>query len=229
MTHLPDPDPLMSDPYSNPDELFDVLDSTGRPTGFVKRRADVHRDGDWHRAFHCWVLTEHQGIPALLLQRRGALKDTSPSLLDVTVGGHYGHGETLRDVVREAEEEIGRAVTLEELIPLGTRSTVGERDSGVVDREIQDVFLWRTTAPLEAYRPQPVELTSLERVTVADLLLLLRGGVVDRIPCRVLLPNGDQKDGWVTQDEFVPTQDRYFLRIAAMADQASRGYPIPVL
>ena len=44
------------DRFTNPDELFDVLDAAGRPTGRAKRRADVHRDGDWHRALHCWVL-----------------------------------------------------------------------------------------------------------------------------------------------------------------------------
>ena len=40
----------------DPDELFDVVDAGGNLTGIVKRRGDVHRDGDWHRAIHVWVI-----------------------------------------------------------------------------------------------------------------------------------------------------------------------------
>jgi len=225
----PHPGPLpegegIRDPFTNPDELFDVLDAAGRPTGRVKRRADVHRDGDWHRAFHCWVLNSAEpGGPSLLFQRRGAHKDTWPSRLDVTVGGHYAHGETLQDVVREVEEEIGRSVSLDQLMRLGTRAAVSEPADGTQDHEIQDVFLWRSDAPLAAYRPQPVEVTSLERVAVADLLALL-GGETDRIAARVLQPDGTQHDGWVREDDLIPTLDRYFYRVAVAADLAARGY-----
>ena len=213
------------DPYTNPDELFDVLDAAGRPTGRVKRRADVHRDGDWHRAFHCWVLDESEGgRPHLLFQRRGAHKDTWPSKLDVTVGGHYAHGETLRDVVREVEEEIGRAVSLDELVRLGMRATVSELEAGVRDHEIQDIYLWRSDLPLGAYRPQPVEVTALERVAVGELLALF-GGQVERIASEVLLADGTQREGWVAESDLIPTSDRYFYRVAVVADLAAKGYP----
>src|SRR5687768_10458935 len=127
------------DPFTNPDELFDVLDAAGRPTGRVKRRADVHREGDWHRALHCWVLDlSEEGRPCLLYQRRGAHKDTWPARLDVTVGGHYASGETLAEVVREVEEEIGQAVSADALIRLGTRQVVSDGGGGTaagVDRK----------------------------------------------------------------------------------------------
>jgi isopentenyldiphosphate isomerase len=212
------------DPYTNPDELFDVLDALGRPTGRTKRRADVHRDGDWHRAFHCWVLDESEpGRPHVLYQRRGAHKDTWPSKLDVTVGGHYAHGETLRDVVREVEEEIGRPVALGDLIHLGTRAAVGGMEDGVNDHEIQDVFLWRSDAPLAAYRPQPVEVTALERMALDDALALF-DGERERASSRVLLPTGEQREGWVVAEDFVPTLDRYFYRVAVALDLAAKGY-----
>lgn len=214
----------IEDPYTNPDELFDVLDGSGRPTGRVKRRADVHRDGDWHRAFHCWVLDESEPRPHLILQRRGARKDTWPSTLDVTVGGHFGHGETLADVVREVEEEIGRVVRLEELMRLGQRICVNEREAGTRDHEFQDVYLWRSPLPLAAYRPQLVEVTSLERVAVDDLLRLFAGQVA-RVPCRVLLPDGAQHDGQIAETDLIPNDDRYFYRLAVVADLAARGYP----
>jgi len=234
-----EPNALLKDPYTNPDELFDVLDGAGRPTGRTKRRADVHRDGDWHRALHCWVLDEsepEQGQgqewdggggtkgPHLLFQRRGASKDTWPSALDVTVGGHYSQGETLAEVLREVEEEIGVSVTRDRLIWLGTRIGVGEREDGVKDREIQDVFLWRSTLPLAAYRPQPVEVTALERVALNELLALFAGRV-DCVSSQVLLPGGELRQGAVRAADIIPTLDRYFYRVAAAADLIVRGYP----
>ena len=229
--------PQERDPFTSPDELFDVLDAAGNPTGRAKRRADVHRDGDWHRALHCWVLDLSDPTrPCLLYQRRGAHKDTWPSRLDVTVGGHYASGETLADVLREVEEEIGQAVALDQLVRLGTRQVVSDGGMGgaggtggrggqaVKDCEIQDVFLWRSTLPLEAYRPQPVEVTALERVSVADALALL-SGQVRRVPLRRLVPGGEQSDVWVTQDDLIPSLDRYFYRVAVAADLAAQGYP----
>jgi isopentenyldiphosphate isomerase len=212
------------DPYSDPDELFDVLDALGRPTGRAKRRADVHRDGDWHRALHCWVLDEHEAEPALLYQRRGAHKDTWPNRLDVTVGGHYGSGETLENVLREVEEEIGQRVRLDQLSALGVRVCVNERERGTLDRELQDVFLWRSRLPFDAYRPQPVEVTALVRAPLAAMLDLF-GGQAERVAVRVLLPGGALREGAITQEDFIPGLDRYFYRVAVIADLALRGYP----
>src|SRR5215218_4884038 len=39
----------------DPGELFDVVTSGGEPTGIVKPRWQVHRDGDWHRSIHLWI------------------------------------------------------------------------------------------------------------------------------------------------------------------------------
>jgi isopentenyldiphosphate isomerase len=98
------------------DELFDVLDAEGRPTGVAKRRGDVHRDGDWHGALQIWV----GGIGSdaeqfVLFQRRSLTKDTWPGYLVNAIGGHIRAGETLEETVRVAEEEIGLAVTLADL------------------------------------------------------------------------------------------------------------------
>lgn len=37
-------------------ELFDICDENGVPTGHVKERTMVHRDGDFHRTVHMWVI-----------------------------------------------------------------------------------------------------------------------------------------------------------------------------
>lgn len=218
---------MVTDRFSDPNELFDVCDSLGRPTGQVKRRAEVHRDGDWHRSLHCWVLMEHtpDGAPrSLLYQRRGAHKDTWPGRLDVSVGGHFGHDETLGDVIREVEEEIGQRVQPHDLLPLGRRVSVNEQEPGTRDREIQEIYLWRSALPLDAYRPQPIEVTALERAAVDDVLALF-GRQVARIPVDRLLPDGTRQPGTIALDDFIPSLDGYFHRVAVMADLAGRCYP----
>jgi isopentenyldiphosphate isomerase len=220
----------LPDPFGDANELFDVYRSDGRLAGQVKRRADVHRDGDWHRSFHCWVTClapgggDAPGAPRLILQRRGASKDTWPGRLDASVGGHYRAGETLADVVREVEEEIGRPARLEDLVPLGHRVAVSEPEGGARDRELQDVFLWRTGLPLDAFRPRPVEVAALEAAAVPDLLRLF-SGAVPRIGVLILAPGGEVRPGEIGGEDFIPTFDRYFFRVAALVDLAFKGYP----
>src|SRR3954453_8946438 len=103
----------------DPSELFDVVRADGKPTGEVKRRADVHRDGDWHRSVHVWIAGRDDRGRFFLVQRRSAQKDTWPLRFDATVGGHYRHGESLADALREVEEEIGIAATEQDLRRLG--------------------------------------------------------------------------------------------------------------
>lgn len=54
-------------------EYFDILDDNGNKTGKIKLRSEVHRDGDWHKAVHIWILNQSGDI---LLQRRSATKDS---------------------------------------------------------------------------------------------------------------------------------------------------------
>lgn len=39
-------------------EYFDLLDENGNKTGKTKLRNEVHRDGDWHKAVHIWIINE---------------------------------------------------------------------------------------------------------------------------------------------------------------------------
>lgn len=157
------------------DELFEVLDDRGRPTGETKPRGAVHRDGDWHGALHIWVAgVGLDGAPFVLLQRRSLTKDTFPGALDVAVGGHFRAGERLVECLRESEEEIGLAVTAEQLMYLGRRYTCA---LGGLDREVQDVYAVRSDLPLGAYRLHAEEVAAVARVPVDAALRLFRGQV----------------------------------------------------
>jgi len=164
---------LTARPTTDPqDELFDVLDSDGRRTGVVKRRGDVHRDGDWHGALHVWVGGLGSYGAFVVLQRRSLSKDTWPGALDVAVGGHLRAGETLAEAIREAEEEIGLAVSLADLVALGRRFAHSETGR---DNEVQQVFGVRSDRPLGAYRLHEDEVDAVVSVPLDRAIAVFDG------------------------------------------------------
>ncbi len=58
---------------NDPTELLEVFDARGQPTGRAKSRASIHLDGDWHQAFHCWILRRNRD--EIVLQRRSLAKE----------------------------------------------------------------------------------------------------------------------------------------------------------
>jgi isopentenyldiphosphate isomerase len=211
-------------PAQDPGEPFDVITADGKLTGRVKPRAEVHRDGDWHRAVHVWVAgMDARGESFLTLQRRSPHKDTWPARFDATVGGHYRAGETLTETLREVEEEIGILPDLRELRSLGVRVCANEAQPGIVDREIQDVFLLRDDRPLETFRPNPAELAALIRFPLKTLVPFL-AGEASEIDGASIAPAATRTEPITARiDDFIPTVDRYFLRIAIAAQHVLRG------
>src|SRR4051812_19760190 len=145
------------------DELLDVVDEHGRPVA-VKRRGDVHRDGDWHLAFHLWVVSPD----GVLFQRRAAGKSSWPGYLDCSAAGHLLAGETIRDGVREVQEELGVAYAFDDLTPLGVHRVHDAERSGVVNHELQHVFAVRDPRPLAGW-------TAFDRVELDGLVLVGHG------------------------------------------------------
>lgn len=149
-----------------------MLDRDGAATGETKPRDAVHRDGDWHRVFHLWIVKDGDHV---LLQRRAPGKDLAPGLLDVTVGGHLRAGETWVEGLREVEEELGLVVDLVDLERLGTFRS--ERVyPHAVDREVQEVFALRSDRPLHEYALAPDEVDVLYEVPLQRAIELWRDG-----------------------------------------------------
>jgi isopentenyldiphosphate isomerase len=121
-------------------ELIDVLRADGEATGTVKPKDAIHRDGDWHKSVHVWIVTT-DGL--LLLQKRALDKENHPGLWDISAAGHLSAGEDARTAaVREVEEEIGLRIEPGELQYLATLSETFVLNGGTyIDREIHDVFL----------------------------------------------------------------------------------------
>lgn len=209
----------------DPDELFDVITEDGEPTGITKRREDVHRDGDWHRAIHVWVYGIGEQSPYLLLNQRGRHKDTWPLALDVTVGGHLAAGETVEQAYREIEEEIGITPDPAALQHIGRRARASNGDlPGIIDREIQEIFLLRDDRPMAGFRPNPAELEGLVQVKLEDGLPLF-AGEADIVPAtRLVAGTGDIEQVSIRYDEllFLPDDD-YFRRVARAIQAAING------
>ena len=89
-------------------EYFDIFDETFERVG-TKRREDVHRDGDWHQVFHCWVIgRELDGETFVVLQKRTEDKDMYPGKIRHKRCRAFGSG---RDGARW-HPRIGRGIGL---------------------------------------------------------------------------------------------------------------------
>lgn len=218
-------------PAQDPNELFDVVTADGEPTGCTKRRADVHRDGDWHRALHIWVYGVGEDGSYVLMQQRGLTKDTNPGMLDPAVSGHLGAGESVEDGFREMEEEIGILPDPAKMRHVGTRPRAAEHTTpGVIDRELQEVYLYRDERPLAAFRPNAAELQGLLHIRLEDAIQLFAGEVTS-VPARIL----DARSLEIRHGEANTTMfssgmiDRYYLRAALAIERELRSVRYNIL
>jgi len=200
------------------DELLDILDEAGRPTGEVVPKSEAHRLGLWHRCFHCWITGSDPEGDYLLVQRRAAGKDTWPGYLDVTAAGHLTAGEGTLDGLREVEEELGLRVEPGRLVPLGSRRVEQEIPAGR-DREFHDVFLLLDPTPPADLRLQTEEVESVLRVALDGMEALREAGAA---PAREY---GDARtvDTSVSLADFVPNSDDYLRRVALAARRVHAG------
>lgn len=207
------------------EEILDIFDDNMEHIG-TKPRSQVHIDGDWHKGFHCWIVSRVAGEESVVVQLRGPDKKMFPNALDITAAGHLLAGETVRDGLRELEEELGISVPFESLVRLGWRcETV--RIGDLTNREFDDVYLLRYDAPLQTYRLQEDEVAGLVRIRIADGLDLF-GGARDTVPSESLVVREGQsviEARSVGVSDFIPRKDAYYLKIFLMAKLHFEGFP----
>jgi isopentenyldiphosphate isomerase len=158
---------------NDPEELLEVFEAGGRPTGLARSRAAVHLDGDWHQAFHCWIV-RRQGLE-VVLQRRALVKDTFAGLWDAAAAGHWRFGERPEEAAREIAEELGLDVSFSELRYLGRERTSRRFSNGLTDREHHQVYVLECDLPLSDYHPDPREVIGLAAFPATGLLALVAG------------------------------------------------------
>lgn len=204
--------------------MIDIVDEAQSFVGVASKRA-AHRLGLWHYSIHCWIYRASGDEPAsLFFQKRAADKDMFPNALDISAAGHYQHGESAEDGVREIAEELGLKVQFADLIDLGLRTEV-VRVPGVLNREFCRVFMYETTQRAHEFAPGPEEVEGLVEIAVEDGLALF-SGAVDRVQSNgIEYRNGrwEPYSGLVRVEDFIPRADPYYYKMFILARLASRG------
>jgi isopentenyldiphosphate isomerase len=183
---------------NDPSELLEVLDARGRPTGRARSRAAIHRAGDWHQAFHCWIL-RHAGRE-VVLQRRSLRKDTFAGYWDAAAAGHWRSGESAAEAAREIAEELGLDVSFSSLVYRGRERASRRFANGLVDREFHQVYVLALDEALSAYRPDPAEVIGLAAFPSRQLVELAASRVT-RIAATEAISVTD--DGRLAADQVV--------------------------
>jgi isopentenyldiphosphate isomerase/very-short-patch-repair endonuclease len=142
-------------------EEFDILDKHGNLTGKKKPRSDVHRDGDWHKAVHVWIVND---AGQLLIQKRAPQKDSHPNKWDISAAGHISAGGTsLATAVREVEEELGIQTKESDFKYLFTIPQSSVQKGGTfINNEFDDVYLARLNLDISKLTLQKEEVSEVK-------------------------------------------------------------------
>lgn len=165
---------------NNVDELVDVVSEQNEVLE-SKLKSLVHRDGDWHRSVHLWIVDPLS--KKILLQRRSPNKDTDANMLDVAVGGHVASGEKYSEAWREIKEELGVEIGISDILELGVipvakrqavlESQEGLSPLGILTRELCLVAITSKWSPACQYSFDPEELSGVVEVSLTGLRDLL--------------------------------------------------------
>lgn len=199
-------------------ELFDIYDEALNHIG-VKPRDAVHRDGDWHQVFHCWVIgRDDDGAGYVVLQKRALDRDYAGKI-DISAAGHLEADEQVCDGVREIEEELGLKVRFADLTPLGIR--IGATKIGdFIDRQFCHVYFYECNRALATYRYQNEEILGLVKLPI-DAGLRLFTGDVSSITVDVVGLGKDVIE--LTTEDFIHSLDNYVLKILILARRYFAG------
>ncbi|TCK64772.1 isopentenyldiphosphate isomerase [Winogradskyella wandonensis] len=155
------------------DELLDIVDAEGNPTGKTALKSEIHKNGWYHNTVHLWLCTKSGEI---LLQQRSHKKAIYPLLWDVSVAGHIDAGETFTEAaVRETSEEIGLELQETDLIKIGTHLHKSIYNNGEIkDFEFHQVYIAQLKVDLNQLTPQQDEVEALKLVTFNEFEDLLK-------------------------------------------------------
>ncbi len=205
---------------------IDIFDANLKPIGSMER-IQAHLEGQWHRTFHCWLVS-NRGDGALLFQQRSATMKNFPGMLDVSAAGHLDAGEDIADGLREVREELGLPVNLADLVDLGQRVEVADQENGQRNREYQSVFMYVTDLSLGSLAPEPEEITALVWLPLPAGMALFTDAL-ESLSLEGYTFEGSSPGLWepftleVTQKSFLPRIQHYYLTALIMAERLLRN------
>ena len=207
-------------------EFLDIYNGKGEYVG-KKEREFVHKDGDWHKTFHCWIIfKDENGNDCVILQKRSENKKSWPGFVDISAAGHLESGETMEDGLRELEEELGIKVEFNKLIDAGIRVCVEEFKAGTINHEYQNVFFLIDDRDIGDYKLQGEELSGILCAKVDDLLLLFSNEIDEISSMGLVIDSNNKKVDscyQITRDKFIPTLDNYYFKVMILAKRILRN------
>jgi isopentenyldiphosphate isomerase len=188
-------------------EKINIFDENNNHIG-VATREEVHRLGHWHETFHCWMMSRENGKDYIHLQICSGKKKDFPNLLDVTAAGHLLANETIADGIREVKEELGIAISFDDLISLGVIKDQIVQDD-FIDRELSHVFLYRSEDNLYDRFKLQEEVSGIVKAEFASFYELWLG---EKIEGFEITEDGKRTkiNGTVSKDSFIPHDKAYY-------------------
>lgn len=154
------------------DELIDIVDAKGIPTGETCMKSIAHEKGLMHSSVNIWLINEKDQI---LVQKRGANVTISPNEWDVSVAGHIAAGETpINTAVREISEEIGLEVNRKDLHFASLFKGYTVYPDGLIDNGFCHIFIYKGNFEVEELTPQKEEVAELKLMRLEELEALIK-------------------------------------------------------
>jgi isopentenyldiphosphate isomerase len=158
---------------SSMDELIDIVDKEGNPTGRQVMKSEAHRNGYLHPSVHIWVYSGNLAInTSVLFQKRAKDKDVYPDVWDVSAAGHVGAGESpLPAAIREISEELGILADGHRLTYIGKKTQV-QHFHNITNREVIHAYLFRYGGEkiiIQEEEVQEARFFTLEQLATAHL------------------------------------------------------------
>ncbi len=150
------------------DEMVDILNSDGSPTGEVRSKKEAHEKGLWHRAAHVWFVN---GRGEILMQKRADNLESHPGEWDISAAGHLSAGNTrIQGALREVKEELGIELEEKDLKKIGELHNESiHRGGKYINKEYDDVYVVRKDVPISDITVQKSEISEVKYVPAPEL------------------------------------------------------------
>lgn len=206
------------------DDIIDIYDENMNYLGTASR-SQAHREGLWHKAFHCWIVKRSPDRDhKVWLQLRGVYAN-HPNLLDISAAGHLKSGETPKDGIKHIEEELGLKVDFDKLTKLFTETHVYISDQ-YINHEFNPTYLLETNKELSELKLAPGEVGGIFEVSVKDLYNLFNNKVSQIYSQGYALNHmGDLKPqtGSVNLKNFVAHDLKYYQKVISTIQNYFNG------